>query len=113
MLSKTLVLSAALGLASAANFDVAVGASGNSFTPATISAQTGDTVTFKFSGARHDVVQSSFEEPCSPLSSGIYAPIQSKAGDFVVTVQNSDPIWFYCSVPGHCNGGMVGVINAP
>jgi plastocyanin len=113
MLSRTLLLSAAVSLASAANFDVQVGENGDSYTPSTISAQKGDTVTFHFSGASHDVVQSTFEAPCSPMAGGIYVPIQNKADTFTVTVQNSDPIWFYCSVPGHCNEGMVGVINAP
>jgi plastocyanin len=114
MLSRTLLLSAAFSLASAANFDIQVGENGNSYTPATIAAQQGDTVTFHFTGSVHDVVQSTFDAPCTPKSGGIYAPIQSKAGEtFTVTVQNTDPIWFYCSVPGHCNSGMVGVINAP
>jgi hypothetical protein len=30
---------------------------------------------------------------------------------FRVTVTNTDPIFFYCSVEGHCSGGMVGVVN--
>jgi hypothetical protein len=27
-------------------------------------------------------------------------------------VNDTTPIWFYCGVPGHCQAGMVGVINA-
>jgi len=30
---------------------------------------------------------------------------------FTITVENDDPIFIYCSQGGHCQGGMVGVIN--
>jgi hypothetical protein len=32
---------------------------------------------------------------------------------FTVMVNSTDPIWFYCGQVGHCQGGMVGVINPP
>lgn len=32
---------------------------------------------------------------------------------FQVTVTNKDAIWFYCSLSGHCQEGMVGVVNPP
>lgn len=32
---------------------------------------------------------------------------------FVTTVNSTDPIWYYCSLPGHCQAGMVGVVNPP
>jgi uncharacterized cupredoxin-like copper-binding protein len=32
---------------------------------------------------------------------------------FTVTVNDTNPIWFYCGVPTHCQAGMVGVINPP
>jgi hypothetical protein len=30
---------------------------------------------------------------------------------FQVTVNNTDPIAFYCTVASHCQSGMVGVVN--
>jgi hypothetical protein len=30
-----------------------------------------------------------------------------------VTVNDTQPIWFYCSRASHCASGMVGVVNAP
>lgn len=32
---------------------------------------------------------------------------------FIVTVNSTDPIWFYCSLEAHCIAGMVGVVNPP
>lgn len=32
---------------------------------------------------------------------------------FLVTVNSTDPIYFYCGQIGHCQAGMVGVINPP
>lgn len=28
-------------------------------------------------------------------------------------VNDTKPIWFYCTQKSHCKGGMVGVVNAP
>jgi hypothetical protein len=32
---------------------------------------------------------------------------------FLVTINTTDPIYYYCGQIGHCQGGMVGVINPP
>ena len=32
---------------------------------------------------------------------------------FTVKVNDTKPIWFYCTQKQHCKGGMVGVVNAP
>ncbi|KAN0075083.1 hypothetical protein V8E54_007694 [Elaphomyces granulatus] len=42
-----------------------------------------------------------------PTASGV-APTQ-----FVITVKDTSPIWFYCGQADHCQKGMVGVINEP
>lgn len=36
-------------------------------------------------------------------------PLQNKY--FLVPINNTDPIWFYCAQARHCQVGMVGVIN--
>jgi plastocyanin len=109
MLANTLLFA---GLAAAASFQVKVGSGGNVYEPSTITAQMGDTVEFHFTGSRHDVIQSSFESPCSPSSGGFFVPIQSSSTKvFTVNVTSTDPLYFYCSVASHCPGGMVGIIN--
>jgi len=114
MYTKSLLVPALLSsIAAAANFDVTVGSSGDNFGPNTIQASVGDTVTFKFTGTTHDVVESTFDAPCTYKDGGIYAPLSKSPNTFIVNVTSTDPTWFFCSVPGHCNSGMVGVINAP
>lgn len=107
-----------LACASAAQIDVDVGEDGLVFDPSTVTAAAGDTVAFHFYPRDHSVVQSTFDSPCKPMSGGFYSGyIPSTSGEaksvFVVTVNNTDPIWFYCSQGSHCQDGMVGVINPP
>jgi len=97
----------------AADIQVAVGNGGNVFSPATVKANAGDTVSFVFNGDTHNVVQSSFDAPCSPMQNGFAVGFQSSATTFTINVTNTDPIWYYCSYENHCNVGMVGVINPP
>ncbi|KAJ4175394.1 hypothetical protein NW759_017715, partial [Fusarium solani] len=62
---------------------------------------------------------SSFDKPCEPLNSTSFFSgdfdVKDKVSNevFTVTVEAETPIWYYCAVQGHCQGGMVGVINAP
>lgn len=61
--------------------DVAVGQNGLTFTPDTLTAAVGDTVTFHFYPINHSVVQSSFEKPCTPINNGIFSGfVPSSAG---------------------------------
>lgn len=32
---------------------------------------------------------------------------------FTITINDTTPIWYYCDHIGHCQAGMVGVINPP
>jgi plastocyanin len=111
MFSNSVVIASLISLVTAANITIEVGQDGNSFTPSTITADIDDTVTFDFTGSRHDVVQSSFEDPCAPLSGGFYVPAQTMKAQFIVTINSTDPLYFYCSVGRHCGVGMVGIIN--
>ncbi|KAF9068736.1 Cupredoxin [Rhodocollybia butyracea] len=97
------------------------------YTPANITAQVGDTVTFQFHQKNHTVTQSSFANPCTPLSvsspgtasfnSG-FMPVAANASTFpTVTIQINDttPFWAYCaqtSPVSHCESGMVFSVNA-
>ncbi|KAH6668307.1 hypothetical protein B0J14DRAFT_641890 [Halenospora varia] len=88
---------------------VAVGEGGSlRYTPNNITAK------------NHSVVQSSFANPCHPLAGGFFSSFvptkNSPSGaSFTVIVNDTRPIWFYCSQTSssHCQSGMVGAINAP
>jgi plastocyanin len=102
----------------AANHDILAGEAGLSFTPNTTTAAVGDTLTFHFYPGRHNVVQGSFDAPCNFTSdafySGFIAPLVGESDQvFTVTVNDTNPIWYYCSEWMHCQLGMVGVVNPP
>jgi len=107
--------------ATSSPFKVKVGADGLTYTPSNIIADVGTQIEFDFFPKNHTVTQSSFKDPCHPLSGGGFFSGFVPTGDspssttFTITVQNKSPIWFYCSqtVGTHCQKGMVGAINAP
>ncbi|KAI9802160.1 MAG: hypothetical protein M1833_002081 [Piccolia ochrophora] len=89
------------------------------FTPADIKAAVGDLVQYQF------YPKSTFDQPCQPISKSTpgvqgfksgFMPTTPDAKEvpvFTVLVNDTKPIWFYCSQGKHCQSGMVGVINAP
>lgn len=93
----------------------------NIFTPDSIKAAKGDTVTFHYWPKNHSVAQAAFASPCQPMANGFwsgYVPTSDANAvaneTFSMTVTNaSAPMWFYCTQAKHCQSGMVGVINAP
>ncbi|KAH8593551.1 hypothetical protein B0O99DRAFT_495295, partial [Bisporella sp. PMI_857] len=97
---------------------------GHSFDPNDIKANVGDIVEFRFYPQNHSVVRSAYKQPCIPYEytapgrvgfwSG-FVPTQlvtTNPPKFEVRVNDSEPIFFYCSAPGACLDGMIGVINA-
>lgn len=116
MFSKFFALSACTALASAAvvSIDVSSSSGALSFSPNSATANVGDEVVFTFRAQGHTVVQGQgTNAACQPMDNGFYAGSQKPPTTFTVQVNNTDPIWFYCSTPTHCQGGMVGVINPP
>jgi len=125
MRSSIIVVALAASMAQAANFVVQVGANGKlEFTPNTVQAANGDTVSFQFSPKNHTVTQSSFTAPCTKLTTptvGIdsgFQPVMANATDmpvFTIAVNDSSvPLWFYCAQTNpvsHCESGMVFAIN--
>ena len=95
------------------------------FSPSVLSAAVGHKVEFMFHPNNHSVAQAAFDSPCAPMESstsmkgmqGFYSgfmPVNgSTAGTktFTITVNSTNPMWFYCSQGKHCQAGMVGVIN--
>jgi hypothetical protein len=89
------------------------------FDPNNLSEPRGTVVSFLFHPKNHSVVQSSFDNPCQPLSGGfssgfIPASVSPSGVEFAYTVDRDTPVWFYCAqtTGNHCQTGMVGAINA-
>ncbi|KAF4463619.1 extracellular serine-rich [Fusarium albosuccineum] len=99
--------------ASAATHKVEMGEGGLTFKPDSLKAAKGDTVEFHFDSL-HSVVAGDFKKPCEPAANGGFYSgdlPDGKKTTFTITINNTDPIFYYCGVEAHCQGGMVGVIN--
>jgi len=98
---------------------VDVGEDGFTFSPNTLTVSPGDKVEFHFYPGNHSVTQASFAKPCHPLSdasifSGFVETTDGEADEvFTIVVNDTNPIWLYCAQIGHCQAGMVAVINPP
>jgi plastocyanin len=98
---------------------VTVGNGAFAFSPNSIVAAINDTVEFHFYPPEHSVAQSLFDAPCVPSGPTAFfsGPISTTSGQnanvFTLTINDTNPIWFYCAVPSHCESGMAGVINPP
>ncbi|KUJ08953.1 Cupredoxin [Mollisia scopiformis] len=97
---------------------IKVGDGALAFSPNNITAAVNDIVEFHFYPAKHSVAQSTFADPCVPLTNGtsfFSGSMSTTSGvnvnTFQLTINNTAPIWFYCAYPGHCEQGMAGVIN--
>ncbi|TVY33116.1 Extracellular serine-rich protein [Lachnellula subtilissima] len=82
-----------------------VGEDGLKFSPNTTTAAIGDTIEFHFYPPQHSVAQSSFDSPCVPLNNGTVGKTKNV---FSVLINDTNPIWFYCAAPTHCQNGMAG-----
>ncbi|CAL3962094.1 unnamed protein product [Diplocarpon coronariae] len=109
--------------AAVATHSVNVGATGHHFTPDSLTANIGDIVEFRFYPLNHSVARAEYKYPCIPYEltdvgkqgfwSG-FEPINvvlSNPPIFSLLINDTDPIFYYCSAPGACEDGMVGVIN--
>jgi plastocyanin len=91
------------------------------FTPNSFNASVGSTVEFQFYPPTHSISQAAFDSPCTPLNNtGFFSGGVTTTGSgpnaaqaYSITINDTTPIWFYCSFPTHCETGMVGVINPP
>jgi plastocyanin len=84
------------------------------YVPFATNASVGDTIKFMWNANMHTVTKSSQLELCnktsdSPFTSGV----QNQSFVFTQTVNTTDPTFFYCGVPTHCQKGMFGIINPP
>ena len=112
--------SSSTGSATPGVHTVAVGNGGFTYSPNTITAAKGETIEFHFFAPLHSVAQGDFATPCTPPANGtgfFSGDISTSSGEnanvFTVKINDTNPIWFYCVIPTHCQGGMSGVINPP
>ena len=80
-------------------------------------------IAFRFLSGKHSVVRAEFHYPCEPYENhvggkpGFFSGFEpTTEGEeppvFRVRVNDTDPVFFYCSAPRSCNHNrMVGVIN--
>lgn len=93
------------------------------YSPNNVKANVGDMVQFQFAPNNHTVTQSTFAQPCQPIAmnmagvTGFYSgfmPVSASSTTtptYTIMVNNTTPIWLYCSQGKHCQNGMVMVIN--
>jgi plastocyanin len=84
------------------------------YVPFAVNASVGDTVKFMWGANNHTVTKSSALQPCNKSSDATFASgIQIKDFVFTQVVNDTNPVYFHCAVPGHCQKGMFGIINPP
>ncbi|KAM3502436.1 hypothetical protein MY10362_004851 [Beauveria mimosiformis] len=98
---------------------------GLKFWPEKVKAEVGTMVQFQFLAGNHTLTQSDFDHPCKPINEvnpstqGIFSAFQPVAASaakgqvpvFTIMVNDTKPMWFFCSQGPHCQKGMVMVIN--
>ncbi|CAK7205947.1 hypothetical protein SEUCBS139899_008727 [Sporothrix eucalyptigena] len=106
-------------------YTIAVGATGFNFSPNNLTnVDVGSIIEFNFCPGNHSVVRSAFKFPCIPYEDtgpnriGFFSGFQdtnvysSDGPKYRVRVNDTEPIFYYCSAPGSCiSHGMLGVIN--
>jgi len=84
------------------------------YVPFALNASVGDTVKFIWGANNHTVTKSSQLSLCNktgdqPFVSGE----QNKTFVFTQVVNDTNPTFYYCGTPTHCQKGMFGIINPP
>jgi len=84
------------------------------FVPFYTNASVGDTIQFVWGSSEHTVTKSSALELCNKTSEApVFASGEQNQGFIYNQVVNdTNPIFYYCGTPGHCEKGMFGMINA-
>jgi plastocyanin len=85
------------------------------YVPFAVNASVGDTVRFMWGAGPHTVTKSSALTVCNKSSdASTFASGQQNASFvFDQVVNNTEPTFFFCAVPNHCQKGMFGIINPP
>ncbi|KAK5631237.1 hypothetical protein RRF57_006951 [Xylaria bambusicola] len=126
--STGVIATAVVGMATAQKVHVVSVSSPNNslaFYPDNLKADVGDMIQFQFLAGNHSVVQSNFDNPCTPIQainasqSGMFSGYMDVAASestgmipvYTMEVKAATPLWLYCSQGKHCQAGMVMVVN--
>ena len=96
-----------------------------SYFPEKVTAEPGSMVQFQFLAGKHTITQSNFDNPCVPLGNvnssaqGIFSGAMDVAASqalgvvptYTVMINDTKPLWLYCTTGPHCASGMSMVIN--
>ncbi|KZT59813.1 hypothetical protein CALCODRAFT_408225, partial [Calocera cornea HHB12733] len=83
------------------------------YIPYAINASVGDTISWQWHAGPHTVTKSSEATPCNKTLDNPFASGQQNASFvFNQVINDTSPIFYYCGVPGHCEKGMFGIVNA-
>ncbi|CAA7265961.1 unnamed protein product [Cyclocybe aegerita] len=100
--------------------DETTGRKGMGFDPSVIHPAAGDVIAFEFRSGQHSVVQSTFENPCTGnggFNTGVFTvddsiPVDAPGLPTVrLTVNDTNPIWFFDEAGGLCKQGAVLAVN--
>jgi len=84
------------------------------YVPFATNASVGDTIMFIWGAGPHTVTKSSELAICNKTDDAPFASgSQNESFVFTQVVNDTDPTFFYCGIPTHCEQGMFGIINAP
>jgi len=84
------------------------------YVPFALNASVGDTIMFMWGANNHTVTKSSQIEVCNKTSdSPFISGEQNKGFMFSQVVNDTNPTFYYCGTPTHCQKGMFGIINPP
>ncbi|KIM94391.1 hypothetical protein OIDMADRAFT_97771, partial [Oidiodendron maius Zn] len=103
------------------DINVNVGEGGLYIVHPSFDAAIGDVLVFGFGdglgGSNYSIVQGTYDKPCFALEGGFFSgflPVPAnEQANFRVTVNTTDPIYYYCGQTGDCQAGMVATVNAP
>ncbi|EAU87522.1 hypothetical protein CC1G_11194 [Coprinopsis cinerea okayama7 len=100
--------------------DETTGRKGKGFDPSVIHPIAGDVIAFEFRSGAHSAVQSEFDNPCvynGGFNSGVFTVADDLHVDAPglpivrVTVNSTEPLWFFDEAGGLCHQGAVLAVN--
>jgi plastocyanin len=83
------------------------------YVPFAVNASVGDTVKFIWGADNHTVSKSSQLSLCNKTDQPFLSGEQNKTFVFTQVVNDTNPTFYYCGTPTHCQKGMFGIINPP
>jgi len=84
------------------------------YVPFMVNASVGDTIQFMWGANNHTVTKGTALGVCNKSENALFTSGEhNKSFTFTQVVNDTNPTFFYCATPGHCEKGMFGIINPP